>query len=194
MERLVSPCETIRDEPLKEAVMLVHAVEERADVAVPAVESARIDLQISVRAFHASPPSEDGRVQRSPYPLAASAGSSCGFRQPASRAKSLIADLRNVRLCTAARFLECPPTLPLSLRGGPGPAGPAVAVAGGPHERGQTGFRRVSVHGNRLAEVRLRRSVRPARPWPGAWVGRGRGRRHATAATAARTRPAHPGP
>jgi hypothetical protein len=56
MELLVSLCQTFFDEQLEDAVMLVHAVEERADVAVPAVERARSNLQ-SVVAFHVSPPS-----------------------------------------------------------------------------------------------------------------------------------------
>src|SRR5919106_2426026 len=95
MERFVPFIQAVFDEGVEDAVMLVHAVEERADVTVPAVESARSNLQRSVVAFHASPPSGDRRMQR------AEPVSPCHIRRlllrvrrAAGERKSSIADLR----------------------------------------------------------------------------------------------------
>src|SRR3954453_14725629 len=56
MERLVPPVEAVLDEGLKDAVMLVHAVEERADVAILAGDSVRVDPQRAVVGFQNPPP------------------------------------------------------------------------------------------------------------------------------------------
>src|SRR5437868_4751901 len=89
MERLVALVEAVLDEGLKYAVVLVHIAEERADVAVSAVESVRRDLKRSVGAFHASPPSGDRRVQQlSVYPLATSARLLLWIQRAARRTKS----------------------------------------------------------------------------------------------------------
>src|SRR6266545_7693586 len=52
MECLLPVVEAFLDEGLKDAVMLVHAVEERTDVAIRSVESIRRDPQRTAVAFH----------------------------------------------------------------------------------------------------------------------------------------------
>src|SRR2546423_9601076 len=92
MERLVALVEAVFDEGLKHTVVLVHVAEERADVAVFAIESVRGNLKRSARAVHASPPSGDRRVQQlSVYPLATSARLLLWIQRAARRTKSSFA-------------------------------------------------------------------------------------------------------
>src|SRR4051794_16442890 len=52
MERPVPPVEAVLDERLKDAVMLVHPVEERADVVIHALEIVRLDPQRAIVGIH----------------------------------------------------------------------------------------------------------------------------------------------
>src|SRR5437868_4859951 len=89
--------------------MLVHVVEERADMAVSAVESVRRNLQRSVGAFHASPPSGDRRVQQqSVCPLATSAGLLLRVQRATRRAKSSVAELRGGPALHCGSILRAP--------------------------------------------------------------------------------------
>jgi hypothetical protein len=87
--------------------MLVHAVEERADVVIPALERVRRKLHRRVVSFYASPPSGDGRLQP------AERVSPCRIRQllwrvqtAAKSARSSIAELGVIRRCTRGSILR----------------------------------------------------------------------------------------
>jgi hypothetical protein len=105
VERLVPLVEAVLDERPKDAVMLFHAIEERADVPIPALESVRRNLQGRVVSLHAHlRPETDGCNEKGWYLLATSASSPGRFSEPLERRDLRSSSLGVVRRCIAARF------------------------------------------------------------------------------------------
>jgi hypothetical protein len=140
--------------------MLFHAVEERADVAIPALESVRRNPQGRVVSFHASPPSGDRRVQR------AELESPCRLRQRlwrvqrASRsARSSIAELRSGPALHCGSILRRPNRARLRLS--PLPVNDRAAAAITERIDTRSGWTQVRRRGARPVSRPYRRRPRP---------------------------------